>query len=182
MSIMLIWPLLIAGVHCSLEVRPKVRSLFDAFQSEYCEDLQVAVSLTTCPPPCQQPTPNIPRVYPFFAACAARGAVAMDRRWKGKAKMARGHAADGSECVGAVRGEMACTHGKRMDEMLLTVHQLMSRLTPLRRFVHASQRRLNLEIYWRRRWSQDVITVGNITSPSIHQNTYVQPDHPLSIF
>ena len=46
MSIMLIWPLLIAGVHCSLEVRPKVRSLFDAFQSEYCEDLQVAVSLS----------------------------------------------------------------------------------------------------------------------------------------
>lgn len=44
MSVMLLWPLLIAGVFCLPEVRPKVSSLFDAFKSDYCEDLVVAVS------------------------------------------------------------------------------------------------------------------------------------------
>jgi hypothetical protein len=44
MSVMLIWPLLIAGLFCVPETRPKVVSLFDAFQGDYCEDLVVAVS------------------------------------------------------------------------------------------------------------------------------------------
>lgn len=42
---MLVWPLLIAGVFALPEVRPKVISLFDAFQGDYFEDLVVAVSL-----------------------------------------------------------------------------------------------------------------------------------------
>jgi hypothetical protein len=44
MSVMLTWPLLIAGLYCLPENREKVSSLFDAFQYDYCEDLRVAVS------------------------------------------------------------------------------------------------------------------------------------------
>ena len=44
MCVMLIWPLLIAGGFCLDETRDKVRSLFDAFQSDYGEDLEAAVS------------------------------------------------------------------------------------------------------------------------------------------
>lgn len=44
MSVMLTWPLLIAGLYCLPEIREKVSSLFDAFQYDYCEDLRVAVS------------------------------------------------------------------------------------------------------------------------------------------
>jgi hypothetical protein len=43
MTVMLTWPLLIAGTFAQLHVREKVRSLFAAFESDYCEDLQVAV-------------------------------------------------------------------------------------------------------------------------------------------
>jgi hypothetical protein len=46
MSVMLIWPLLIAGLYCLPEVREKVSSLLDAFQYDYCEDLRSAVSWT----------------------------------------------------------------------------------------------------------------------------------------
>ncbi|RSH82889.1 hypothetical protein EHS25_005879 [Saitozyma podzolica] len=42
MSVMLIWPLLIAGVFALPNIRPKVSSLFDAFKSDYCEDLATA--------------------------------------------------------------------------------------------------------------------------------------------
>lgn len=45
MSVMLIWPLLIAGVFALPEKRDKVRGLFDAFQGDYCEDLEVAREL-----------------------------------------------------------------------------------------------------------------------------------------
>ncbi|TYJ55671.1 hypothetical protein B9479_003574 [Cryptococcus floricola] len=45
MAVMLVWPLLIAGVFCEEDVRQKVRELFDAFQSDYCEDLEVAREL-----------------------------------------------------------------------------------------------------------------------------------------
>ncbi|ODN79823.1 hypothetical protein, variant [Cryptococcus amylolentus CBS 6039] len=45
MAVMLVWPLLIAGVFCGKDVRQKVGELFDAFQSDYCEDLQVAREL-----------------------------------------------------------------------------------------------------------------------------------------
>ncbi|WVQ99110.1 hypothetical protein IAU59_006242 [Kwoniella sp. CBS 9459] len=45
MSVMLIWPLLIAGVFALPEKRHKVRELFDAFQGDYCEDLEVARDL-----------------------------------------------------------------------------------------------------------------------------------------
>ena len=44
MCVMLIWPLLIAGGFCLDETRDKVRSLLDAFQSDYGEDLEAAVS------------------------------------------------------------------------------------------------------------------------------------------
>ena len=44
MSVMLIWPLLIAGVFGGMERREKVISLFEAFRSDYCEDLPAAVS------------------------------------------------------------------------------------------------------------------------------------------
>lgn len=44
MCVMLIWPLLIAGMFCLEESRTKVRSLFDAFKSDYSEDLATAVS------------------------------------------------------------------------------------------------------------------------------------------
>jgi hypothetical protein len=44
MSVMLIWPLLIAGVFALPDARPKVSSLFDAFRADYCEDLVSAVS------------------------------------------------------------------------------------------------------------------------------------------
>ncbi|KAK4689735.1 hypothetical protein P7C73_g392, partial [Tremellales sp. Uapishka_1] len=43
--VMLIWPLLIAGVFCTPDRRQKVRELFTAFQSDYCEDLEVAREL-----------------------------------------------------------------------------------------------------------------------------------------
>jgi hypothetical protein len=45
MTVMLVWPLLIAGVYALPEVRPKVVSLFEAFQGDYFEDLIIAVSL-----------------------------------------------------------------------------------------------------------------------------------------
>ncbi|WWD22184.1 hypothetical protein CI109_106675 [Kwoniella shandongensis] len=45
MSVMLIWPLLIAGVFCLPPKREKVRELFRAFRDDYCEDLQVAREL-----------------------------------------------------------------------------------------------------------------------------------------
>ncbi|KAK8846872.1 hypothetical protein IAR55_005962 [Kwoniella newhampshirensis] len=45
MSVMLIWPLLIAGVFALPERRQKVRELFNAFQGDYCEDLEVAREL-----------------------------------------------------------------------------------------------------------------------------------------
>ncbi|KAI9637142.1 fungal-specific transcription factor domain-containing protein [Dioszegia hungarica] len=45
MSVMLTWPLLIAGLYCLPEKREKVSSLFDAFQYDYCEDLRCARSL-----------------------------------------------------------------------------------------------------------------------------------------
>lgn len=48
MSVMLIWPLLISGLFCLPERREKVVSLFDAFQSDYCEELSVAVSRRAC--------------------------------------------------------------------------------------------------------------------------------------
>ena len=44
MSVMLIWPLLIAGVFCLSNTRDKVRELFEAYHSDYCEDLEAAVS------------------------------------------------------------------------------------------------------------------------------------------
>ena len=46
MCVMLTWPLMIAGCFCMPSVRDKVRSLFDAFQSDYGEDLEAAVSHT----------------------------------------------------------------------------------------------------------------------------------------
>jgi hypothetical protein len=49
MSVMLTWPLLIAGLYCQPEIKEKVVSLFDAFQYDYCEDLLVAVSTTMTP-------------------------------------------------------------------------------------------------------------------------------------
>ncbi|OCF32134.1 hypothetical protein I316_06290 [Kwoniella heveanensis BCC8398] len=45
MSVMLIWPLLIAGVFALPEKRYKVGELFNAFQGDYCEDLEVARDL-----------------------------------------------------------------------------------------------------------------------------------------
>jgi len=44
MTVMLVWPLLIAGVFALPAVRPKVISLFEAFQGDYFEDLVIAVS------------------------------------------------------------------------------------------------------------------------------------------
>lgn len=44
MSVMLVWPLLIAGAFCLSEKRDKVRELFEAFRYDYCEDLEAAVS------------------------------------------------------------------------------------------------------------------------------------------
>jgi hypothetical protein len=49
MSVMLIWPLLVAGVFALPNIRPKVSSLFDAFKSDYCEDLVTAVSGSESP-------------------------------------------------------------------------------------------------------------------------------------
>ncbi|WVQ84847.1 hypothetical protein IAT38_007004 [Cryptococcus sp. DSM 104549] len=45
MSVMLIWPLIIAGAFCLPDRRTKVRELFEAFQPDYCEDLDVAREL-----------------------------------------------------------------------------------------------------------------------------------------
>ncbi|WVR07883.1 hypothetical protein IAU60_004926 [Kwoniella sp. DSM 27419] len=45
MSVMLIWPLLIAGVFALPAKRERVTGLFDAFQGDYCEDLEVAREL-----------------------------------------------------------------------------------------------------------------------------------------
>lgn len=42
MSVMLIWPLLIAGTFCLPDVRPKVEELFDVFEPYYAEDLPAA--------------------------------------------------------------------------------------------------------------------------------------------
>lgn len=47
LNVMLTWPLLIAGQFCLKETREKVSSLFDAFHSDYGEDLVVAVSRDT---------------------------------------------------------------------------------------------------------------------------------------
>jgi len=44
MSVMLIWPLLIAGVFALTTTRPKVTSLLEALQYDYFEDLLIAVS------------------------------------------------------------------------------------------------------------------------------------------
>jgi len=43
MTVMLVWPLLIAGVFSLPAVRPKVISLFEAFQGDYFKDLVIAV-------------------------------------------------------------------------------------------------------------------------------------------
>ncbi|ORX39448.1 fungal-specific transcription factor domain-domain-containing protein [Kockovaella imperatae] len=42
MSVMLVWPLLIAGAFCLPVRRTKVRELFDALRQDYCEDLEAA--------------------------------------------------------------------------------------------------------------------------------------------
>lgn len=44
MAVMLMWPLLIAGVFCLPSVREKVSTLMDSLASDYCEDLVAAVS------------------------------------------------------------------------------------------------------------------------------------------
>ncbi|WRT64943.1 uncharacterized protein IL334_001883 [Kwoniella shivajii] len=45
MSVMLIWPLLVAGVFSLPARRGKVRELFEALSGDYCEDLEVAREL-----------------------------------------------------------------------------------------------------------------------------------------
>ena len=45
MSVMLIWPLLIAGVFALPPTRVKVRELFDVFDPYYCEDIRAAREL-----------------------------------------------------------------------------------------------------------------------------------------
>lgn len=47
LNVMLMWPMLIAGQFCIDETRAKVRSLLTAFESDYGEDLVVAVSLVS---------------------------------------------------------------------------------------------------------------------------------------
>lgn len=44
MSVMLAWPILIAGLYCDNTLRPSITALFESFQYDYCEDLKTAVS------------------------------------------------------------------------------------------------------------------------------------------
>lgn len=120
MPVTLIWPLLISGLHCAFEVRPKVRSLFDAFASDYCEVSQSTVAILTCLQGLTEPIPqdlevavrhdarsicmrraDLPRN--FDSAPAARGAMAVDGRRQGKTLMARCHARLRPECPHLVK-------------------------------------------------------------------------------
>lgn len=74
MSVMLIWPLLIAGVFALPEKRDKVRGLFDAFQGDYCEDLEVAVSHQTC---------HLYFRADFIASFLPSQRELMDEQWRG---------------------------------------------------------------------------------------------------
>ena len=49
MSVMLVWPLMIAGAYALPHRRDKVQGLFRALKFDYCEDLVAAVGLHAIP-------------------------------------------------------------------------------------------------------------------------------------
>jgi hypothetical protein len=102
MSVMLIWPLLIAGVFALPNIRPKVSSLFDAFKSDYCEDLATAVSAS-----------SVLRVRIWdprltISAGPVGGAMEVYRRREGQAALAEPHDKAWTVCFTHLGRETVC--------------------------------------------------------------------------